>query len=78
MTFDPLDMHPKRSATERVDRRTNEALKSFPYGASEPTRPLSNRFDPFWALDELLELSPLAGVRRTVGLLRAYITGMER
>ena len=36
------------------------------------------RFDPFEALDEILELSPLAGVRRNVERLRAYITGMER
>ena len=36
------------------------------------------RFDPYEALDEILELSPLAGVRRNVRCLRAYITGMER
>ena len=39
---------------------------------------LPNRFDPFEALDQLLELSPIAGTRHNVGLLRAYITGMER
>ena len=36
------------------------------------------RFDPYEALDEIRELSPLAGVRRNVERLRAYITGMER
>lgn len=39
---------------------------------------VSNRFDPYEALEEILELSPLAGVRRNVERLRAYITGTER
>ena len=43
---------------------------------SEGTQP--NRFDPFEALDEIRRLSTLAGVRRNVERLRAYITGMER
>ena len=48
------------------------------YPVSDITKIEPNRFDPYEALDELLELSPLAGTRRNVGLLRAYITGMEK
>ena len=46
--------------------------------ANRDDPPEPNRFDPFEALDELLELSPLAGVRRNVECLRAYITGIEQ
>ena len=46
--------------------------------AADYEEPVQSPFDPCAALDELLELSPLAGVRRNVGLLRAYITGIER
>lgn len=53
----------------------------------EPDRCPVNRFKPFEALEELLELANTAskqsgcaglGIQRIVGQLRAYITGMEK
>ncbi len=55
------------------------------FGPLAPAEAESNRFDPFEALDEILEFArtiqrecTTIGVNRLVENLRAYITGMER
>ena len=47
--------------------------------ANRDDPPEPNRFDPFWALDQISEMAKdRVSVLRLVLALRAYITGMER